>query len=175
MLWWGGGVILPVGAVVNPTHLLARLQQVKNPCGAATLFLNLQVATFDLRLRLSVYVQGLLVWGVNTLIRDKEDRQKENMRTHCVDSFELIKTRVLALNIYHQYKSMIDNLNYQSGCIFISIDLSPLNTKAPGLSLFPCPPLFIPELISVWWSRIHTYTPFYILSNFKEESLYSCT
>lgn len=57
----GRGVILPVGAVVNPTHLLARLQQVKNPCGAATLFLDLQVATFDLRLSLSVYVQGLLV------------------------------------------------------------------------------------------------------------------
>lgn len=52
---------LPVGAVVNPTHLLARLQQVKDPCSTATLFLDLRVTTFDLRLDLCVYVQSLFI------------------------------------------------------------------------------------------------------------------
>lgn len=56
-----GEVHVPVGAVVNPTHLLARLQQVENPRSAAALFLDLGVATFDLGLGLRVYVQGLFV------------------------------------------------------------------------------------------------------------------
>lgn len=56
-----GELRLPVGAVVNPTNLLARLQQVQNPCSAVVLFLNLQTGTFHLRLGLRVYVQHLLI------------------------------------------------------------------------------------------------------------------
>lgn len=56
-----GEVRLPVGAVVNPTNLLACLQQIQNPCSTVVLFLDLQTGTFDLRLGLCVYVQHLLV------------------------------------------------------------------------------------------------------------------
>lgn len=60
-LMTSGLVSLPVGAVVDPTHLFAGLQQVKNPRSAAALFLDLRVATFDLRLGLCVYVQSLFI------------------------------------------------------------------------------------------------------------------
>ncbi len=56
-----GEASLPVAAVVNPTHLLAGLQQVEDPCSAAALLLHLRVTTFDLRLGLCVYVQRLFI------------------------------------------------------------------------------------------------------------------
>lgn len=56
-----GGGELPVGAVVNPTDLLAGLQQVQNPCSTVVLLLRLQTGTFHLWLALRVYVQHLLV------------------------------------------------------------------------------------------------------------------
>lgn len=54
-------VRLPVGAVVDPSHLLARLQQVEDPGGAAALFLDLGVASLGLGLGLRVDVQSLFV------------------------------------------------------------------------------------------------------------------
>lgn len=64
-----GGFALPVCAVVNPTHLLARLQQVEDPRRVAALFLHLGVAAFGLRLDLGVYVQSLFVRGVHALTK----------------------------------------------------------------------------------------------------------
>lgn len=75
-----GLVSLPVGAVVYPAHLLARLQQVEDPRSAAAFLLGLWVAAFDLGLDLCVYVQSLFVRGVAALIRDKVDKTERDMR-----------------------------------------------------------------------------------------------
>lgn len=74
-------VSLPVGAVVDPAHLLARLQQVKDPRGAAGLLLHLRVATLHLGLGLRVYVKSLFVGGLHGLIDlDKVEKVEIDMR-----------------------------------------------------------------------------------------------
>lgn len=79
-----GGRGLPVSAVVNPTHLLARLQQVKDPRSTSAFFLDLGVAALGFRLGLCVDVQSLLIGGVHTLAQEEVDR--DNTRdSYCLN------------------------------------------------------------------------------------------
>lgn len=74
---------LPVGTVVDPTHLLAGLKQVQDSCSTHGLLLHLGVATSEFRLGLSVDVQSLFVGGVRGLFsnmvgRSEADRREES-------------------------------------------------------------------------------------------------
>lgn len=75
-----GEVRLPVSAVVNPTNLLACLQQIQNPCSTVVLFPNLQTGPFHLRLGLRVYVQNLLIRRLSGLNQEDVKRGTNNER-----------------------------------------------------------------------------------------------
>lgn len=127
-----GGISLPVGAVVNPTHLLARLQKVENPRRVAALFLHLGVATFDLRLGLCIYVQSLFIWGVHTLILEKVDRVALN-------ESEWDFSRVISVSAY---KRLISAHSFPAVSLFLIKDLGQNNA---------------PEALHKWYPHLDTF------------------